>query len=243
MNLLIKLLFVSFLVIVPAVIFWPNIEQKRPPSSQIIKEDPLLKPSPIIKNYHSPSSSKKITKQETSLNFVEPTNSNIYRWVDEKGRVHFSDKPSHKSAVVYTPKQLGSISVSADIKQRVAVQEYYVKKTQVALIANDAYAKATKTKRNPIATSYKFSNTSAGQKHGYVLMSGRISGGSACKHLRVTAYAESDRGGSVHGTDDIKMVGSGSRLFEMKPKYPWSGGGTRRLQWEITSINANCLSR
>ncbi|MEA3543862.1 MAG: hypothetical protein U9R69_01425, partial [Thermodesulfobacteriota bacterium] len=110
-----------------------------------------------------------------------------------------------------------------------------------ALIANDAYARAAKVKRKLIATGYKFSNTSAGQKHGYVLISGRISGGSACRQLRVTAYATSDMGRKTHGSDDIRLAGFGSRLFEMKVRSSWNGGGQRRPQWEITKITAHCL--
>ncbi len=243
MNLFIKLLVFSSPFVFAAALFWPAVEEKIEPSPlQLIEEDPLLKPSTIIENYKPRIASKKIVKQETSSDFVKPTSSNIYRWVDEDGRVHFSDQPNHKTAVAYTPKQLGSISVSDDIRQRVAVHDYQVEKTKAALIANDAYAKVARSNRNPIAANYKFSNTSAGQKHGYVLMSGRISGGSACKQLRITAYATSDRGRSVHGSDDIRMAGSGSRLFEMKVSFGWNGGGKRRPQWEITGIDTNCLS-
>ncbi len=244
MNLFIKLLVFSFPFVLAAALFWPAIEQKIEPSSQqLIEADLLLNPSPVIENYKPRITSKKIIKQETPSIIEEPTSSNIYRWVDENGRVHFSDQPSHKAAVAYTPKQLGSISVSDDIRQRVAVHDYQVEKIKAALIANDTYAKAARSERNPIAASYKFSNTSAGQKHGYVLMSGRISGGSACKKLKVTAYATSDRGRLVHGSDDIRMAGSGSRLFEMKVDSRWNGGGKRRPQWEITNISTRCLSR
>lgn len=244
MNLLIKLLVFSFPVVFAAALFWPTIEQNLEPSPQQLPEkDPFFKPSPIIENYKPRAFSKKIVKQETSSKFVEPTGANIYRWVDGNGQVHFSDQPSHKDAVSYTPKQLGTLDVSDDIKQSVAVQEYQVEKTKAALIASDVHAKAAKAKRAPIVTSYNFSNTNAGQKHGYVLMSGRISGGSVCKQLRVTAYATSDRGRSVRGSDDIRMAGSGSRLFEMKVRSSWNGGGKRRPQWEITNISTCCLSR
>ena len=126
MNLLIKLLFVSFLVIAVAVIFWLNIEQKRPPSSQIIEEDSLLKSAPIVENYKSHNSFQEAIRQKTSPAVSKTTNSSIYRWVDENGQVHFSDQASHKGAVAYTPKQLGSINVSDDIKQRIRIDQVIV---------------------------------------------------------------------------------------------------------------------
>jgi hypothetical protein len=243
MNLLIKLLFISFLAIATAVVFWPNIEEKRPPSPQIIEEDPLLKPSPIIENYKPHSSSPKVVRQKTSSVISEKTSSGIYRWVDENGRVNFSDQPTNEDAVVYKPKKLGYIGVSDDIKQRVAVEEYRSARIVDSVIA-DSNRKATRqTATRTIAPSYKFSNASAGQKHGYVLMSGRVSGGSSCRQLRIIVHASSDRGGHASGYDDVKLSGSGSKLFEIKRKSNWNGGGNRRPQWEITSIAANCLSQ
>lgn len=243
MNLLFKLLFVSFLVIAVAVIFWLNIEQKRPPSSQIIEEDTLLKFSPIIENYQSHSSFQKAIRQKTSSAVSKTTNSSIYRWVDGNGQVHFSDQASHEDAVAYTPKQLGSINVSDDIKQRIAVDKYRVAKRTEALIVKASSSQATQAETRPAVANYIFSNTSAGQKHGYVLMSGRVSGGTACRQLRVVAYASSDEGRSVRGNDDIKMSGSGSRLFEMKVDSSWRGGGKRRPRWEISNITTHCLSQ
>ena len=244
MNVLIKLLVISFPFVFVAALFWPAIEQKSQLSSQLlIEEDPLLNPSPIIENYKPHISSKKTIKQKTVSKSPQPTRSAIYRWVDEKGQVHFSDEPSHEAAVAYTPKQLDSINVSANIKQRVAVDEYRMAQKTEKLLAETSYLQAKQTATKPAATPYQFSNTSAGQKHGYVLMSGRVSGGEACKQLRVTAYVQSDRGRLASGSDDIRISGSGSRLFEIKVSSHWKGGGKRRPQWEITNVTAYCLSR
>ena len=74
MNLFIKLLVFSFPIVFAAALFWPTIEQKIEPSSQqLIEEDPLLKPSPVIENYKPRITSKKIVKQETHSDFVKPT--------------------------------------------------------------------------------------------------------------------------------------------------------------------------
>ena len=237
MNLLIKLLFVSFLVIATAVSFWPNIEQKRPPSPQVIEEDPLLKP---IENYKSHSSSQKEIRQKPSSAVTNTTSSSIYRWVDENGQVHFSDQPSHEDAVAYTPKQLGSLDVSDDIKQRIAVDEYQLSKTKAAIIVDSSYSQASQASTKLEVDNFQFSNVSAGQKHGYVLMSGRISRGFRCKNLEVTAYASNDKGGFVRGHDVVSSRGSGSTLYEIKVGYRWNGKG-RRPQWDAGSVSAVCL--
>lgn len=240
MNLLIKLLFVSFLVSAAVVVFWPNIEQKRPPSPQLTEEDPLLKPSPIIENYKSRSSSIKALRQKASSVNSVTKSSGIYRWVDENGRVHFSDQASHEDAVSFTPKKLGVLDVSDDIKQRIAVDEYQLSKTKAELIADSSYSQASRTGTKPEVDNFQFSNVSAGQKHGYVLMSGRISRGFRCKQLEVTAYASSDKGGFVRGHDIVSSRGSGSTLYEIKVGHWWKGKG-RRPQWNAGSVSAVCL--
>ncbi|MCF6267608.1 MAG: DUF4124 domain-containing protein [Desulfuromusa sp.] len=221
MNLLIKLLIFSFPFVFAVALFWPAIEQKIQPPSQIIEDDLLLKPSAI--------SGK--------------ASSGIYRWVDENGRVNFSDQPTDEDAVPYTPKPLGYIGVSDDIKQRVAVEEYHSARIVASVIADPDRKATRQIATSAIVPNYKFSNTSAGQKHGYVLISGRVSGGSSCRQLRVSVHASSDMGGYARGYDDVKLSGSGSRLFEVKRKSSWKGGGNRRPQWEITGVEADCLSQ
>jgi len=170
------------------------------------------------------------------------TDHKIYRWVDKKGHVHFADKPNHNGAVAYTPAPLGKLSASREGKKRIAAQNRHINKMKMSLTANDHNENRLRTKYVPARTNYEFSNVSAGQKHGYVLLSGRISSHSRCQKLRVTASAKSDQGKSKRGHDNINITGFGSRLFEIKIRSSWNGS-KKRPRWEITELYAICVKR
>jgi len=236
MNLFIKLLLATFPFVVAATLFWPAGRHGDVDSPQNhISQEPLLKTSKIIEN----DKPRLDTVKHRTL-FSEPldsASSSIYRWVDDSGHVHFSDRPPVETAARYTPKELGFISVSDDIKQRIAIAE----SNAVTQKNTEASKGASGNRRIRKAKKYRFSNVSAGQKHGYVELSGRISGGVPCRQLRVTVLAKSDTHRTVRGSDDLRMSGSGSRLFEIKINSNWNGGGKRRPQWEIKQIETICL--
>ncbi len=83
---------------------------------------------------------------------------------------------------------------------------------------------------------------SARQSGDYVKFSGRISNGPTCKKLRVSAYADSNQGGTAHA---IKIVsfssGVRSKTFDGKDRYPWYKKSSPKPQWEVTSVYATCV--
>ena len=242
MNLFIKLLVFSFPFVLAGALYWPVFVEKNTPATAVIEEDPLLKPSPIIENYKPDITTLKKPKASvTSPQSAEQRpRSNIYRWVDENGRVNFSDRPLHKDAVAHDPEPIGSISVSSTVKQRLARQELQNAQLKADLLADSARTAHQKSSTSTTDVNYQFSNTSAGQKHGYVLLSGRISGGPACRSLFVRAIARSDEGGIVRGHDSVDFSGFGSTLYEMKVSSRWNGGKQRRPQWDTVSVSATC---
>lgn len=240
MNRFIKLLVISFPFVLTGALFWPVFMDKSVPETNITARDPLLTPSPIIDNYKANITKQKPYSKTNSSPQLEQSNATIYRWVDENGLVSFSDRPLSKGAVVHEPKPLGNISVSGDIKQRLARQEYQNAQLKADLLANSIQKSSKKTNSSTTESGYHFSNTSAGQKHGYVLLSGRISGGSACRALLVRATASSDKGRRVKGIDTVKFSGFGSTLYEIKVHSYWQGGKQRRPQWEPLSVSAFC---
>jgi hypothetical protein len=128
--------------------------------------------------------------------------------------------------------------VSADIQRRVDQQQLQTRRDVQQIARQSAQASASSS-----PPQYNFSNTSAGQKHGYVVISGRVSGDKACQKLVVRATARSDDGGHVSGYDDRISLGDfGSRLFEIKVNSRWNGEG-RRPYWDITRIEAYCSQR
>jgi hypothetical protein len=242
MNLLIKLLVFSFPFVLAGALLWPVFVEKSLPAKAVTEEDPLLKSSSIIENYKpdlntQKSAAKAPGYQQASEQQVE---SNIYRWVDENGRVHFSDRPLHQDAVAHDPEPFGNISVSGAVKQRLARQQLQNERLKAQLLAESARKALQQPKTSTAQENYEFSNVSAGQKHGYVLLTGRVSGGPECQNLLVKATARSDEGGRARGRDTVKLAGFGSTLYEMKIDSSWQGGKQRRPQWDTVKVTAFC---
>jgi len=138
MNLFIKLLVFSFPFVFIGALFWPVFVEKSTPAKAVIEEDPLLKPSPIIENYKPHITTQKPDIKSPSFSQIteQQPESNIYRWVDENGRVIFSDRPRHEDAEAYDPEPIGSISVSGTVKQRLARQEHQNQQLKAHLLAS-----------------------------------------------------------------------------------------------------------
>ncbi len=161
----------------------------------------------------------------------------IYKWIDSDGRIHFSDRATNSAAEEHSLKQIDYVEVSSDIKRKIAQDRAQLERMNKAAARTQRISRAT---RNIEFENYQFSNMSAGQKHGYITLSGRISGGQRCKQLRIRARAKSDVGKQVTGSQVVDYAGFGSSLFEIKQKSNWQGGG-RRPQWEMADVTAVCL--
>ena len=163
--------------------------------------------------------------------------SGIYKWIDSDGRTHFSDRATNSAAEEHSLKQLDYVEVSSDIKRKIAQDRAQQEKMNKMATLSPKVSRATRTIE---FANYQFSNMSAGQKHGYVMLSGRISGGQRCNQLRIRASAKSDVGKQVTGSQVVDYAGFGSSLFEIKQKSNWQGGG-RRPQWEMADVRAVCV--
>jgi Domain of unknown function (DUF4124) len=230
MELLLRLLIISFPFVFVGALFWPVIEDKFvspvPAVKQLETGDVLALPAQTRRTKSRPENH---TSVKTAPSHKE--DSGIYRWVDENGRVVFSDRPTNENAVAHTPTEINTIAaVVTPQPRRVASLET----PQKAITTQ----KTQHSSRSP--RDFKFPNISAGQKHGHVLLSGRVSQGFRCQRLRITATAASDRGGSIRGYDTIKSRGSGSSLYEIKVRSLWKGNG-RRPQWDAGRVSAVCL--
>ncbi len=229
MALLIRLLIASFLFVFAGALFWPVIHDRYVQLEPITEESKRDDFSVFPENNITKRLPKEVRSTEAVSNYK--SDSGIYKWVDENGRVVFSDRPTNKRAVAHTLIEIGHISaVDVPRSQRVAALGN-------STIVTKAPAAQASVRPRP---DFKFSNISAGQKHGYVLLSGRVSKGYRCKRLRVVATARSDRAGFVRDTDTVSYNGFGSALYEMKVSSRWNGNG-RRPQWDAESVSAVCL--
>jgi hypothetical protein len=236
MNVVIKFLVFSFPVVFAVTLFWPFIGADKRGTD----EEASLAYPPAVEDHTATTST--VSEQQPTSHKARPTVSSpsgIYKWTDENGTVVFSDKAVHDDAVAYTPAEIGHYGVSGDVKQRIATDQARLASLRT-FVSSSAITQQSYSSRTQ--AGYAFTNTGAGQKHKYVLLSGRISDGPACKQLKVTATARSDTGQSVRGVDEVSFDGFGSKLFEVRVRSSWDGG-SRRPQWEMVNVDARCVVR
>jgi len=109
-------------------------------------------------------------------------------------------------------------------------------------VASSATSPRQQPKRGKHITADDYTiKLSVRQSGDYVEFSGRISDGPLCKNLRVSAYADSDGGGSAHAIDVVRFSsGVRSQTFDGKYRYPWYKKSQPKPQWEVHTIYASC---
>lgn len=239
MNLFIRLMCFSFPFVFAGALFWPMIEQRffpqEPPIEQGVQEPATAISNPANQQPETTTTQPQPRQSLPKQPSPSTSGSSVYRWVDDQGRTVYSDQPLGQNAAVQQLPEIGSIGVSADIQRRVDQQQAQTRRDAQQLVSQSAQTSGSN--RPP---QYNFSNTSAGQKHGYVVISGRVSGDQACNNLIVRASAHSDRGRHISGyTDSVSIGDFGSRLFEIKVDSRWDGQGRRPI-WDITRLEAYC---
>ncbi len=232
MDLLIRLLVISFPIVFAGALFWPVIHDryvKPEPITEESKLDDFL----IFPEDNTTPRTKQLPRKVRPVedeSYYE-SDSGIYRWVDEDGRVMFSDRPTNKKAVAHTPIDIGHIS-AANLQRP----------QRVVAVANSKIVKKTSVTQpsSRHRPDFKYSNTTARQESGYIQLTGRISSGYKCKQLRVTATAKSERGRTVWGQDIVSHNGFGSCLYDIKIRSSWRGKGSRP-RWNPQEVSIRCL--
>jgi hypothetical protein len=166
---------------------------------------------------------------------ARPSSGGTYKWVDENGSLHFSDRPMSADAE--------QISISP-------INSYDQPQTRPAAVAQTSRAQqqaapavrsAQPVPRRPISAADYTITKYALQRGNDVVLSGRVSAGPACKSLHLSLRAESNKGRSVFGTTMVNNVGSGGRLYEIVRSSSYSENSGRPV-WEITNIQASCAN-
>ena len=172
-------------------------------------------------------------------------NAKIYKWVDENGSVHFSDKPYSQEAKEVRVQGTG-ISVQkseAVLKAEKAREE----KRQKEMLKQKA---ATQTKPEPAKdqsdvekditeADYRISSSVGKLGADIMSISGRISSGPRCKDMSVTATATNDNGLKATITDNVNKTNSfGSTTYEGNAKV--SGSAEDYGFWKVDSVIVRC---
>lgn len=172
-------------------------------------------------------------------------NAKIYKWVDENGSVHFSDKPYSQDAKEVNVQGTGiSIQRSeAELKAEKARKEkqQLEEKNQGATTATKP--EATKEINEGVKTiteaDYRISSGVGKLGADIISISGRISSGPRCKDMIVTATATNDNGLSGTIIDHVSKTNSyGSTVFEGNAKV--SGSADDYGFWEVKTVTIRC---
>ena len=172
-------------------------------------------------------------------------NAKIYKWVDENGSVHFSDKPYSQDAKEVNIQGTG-ISVQKSEAVLKAEKDREEKRKKEMLRKKET----TKTKLEPakdksevekVITEADYRISSSVGKLGADIMSisGRISSGPRCKDMSVTSTATNDNGLKATITDNVSKTNSfGSTTFEGNAKV--SGSAEDYGFWKVDSVIVRC---
>jgi len=166
-------------------------------------------------------------------------NAKIYKWVDENGSIHFSDKPYSQVA-----KEVKGQGTGISIQKSEAVLKAEKAREE------KRQEEATKTKPEPekdksdvekVITEADYRISSSVGKLGADIMSisGRISSGPRCKNMSVTATATNDNGLKATITDNVNKTNSfGSTTYEGNAKV--SGSAEDYGFWKVDSVIVRC---
>ena len=172
-------------------------------------------------------------------------NAKIYKWVDENGSVHFSDKPYSQEAKEVKVQGTG-ISVQkseAVIKAEKAREEKQRKEMLRQKAATQTKPESAKGQSDveKVITEADYRISSSVGKLGADIMSisGRISSGPRCKDMSVTATATNDNGLKATITDNVNKTNSfGSTTYEGNAKV--SGSAEDYGFWKVDSVIVRC---
>jgi len=172
-------------------------------------------------------------------------NAKIYKWIDENGSVHFSDKPYSQDAKEVKVQGTG-ISVQkseAILKYEKAREEERQEEMLRHKEATKTGADATKDKAGSkeVITEADYRISSGVGKLGadIISISGRISSGPRCNDMTVTAIAINDNGLRGTITDNVSKTNSyGSTIFEGNAKV--SGSAEDYGFWKVDKVTIRC---
>ena len=170
-----------------------------------------------------------------------PVQAKIYRWVDENGSVHFSDKPYSEKA------------------QEIIIQETGIELEETPAAATDEPPSATPadpeespaaSKQRAVKTEpaeikviteedYKITTTIGKLGLDLISISGRIGNGPKCYDLSVVVTATNENGLSATISDQVRKSSSfGSVTFNGTAKA--TGSAEDRGFWKVDSVTVRC---
>ena len=166
----------------------------------------------------------------------------VYKWVDENGSVHFSDKPYSKDAKEIKIQGTGITveKTEEQIKQEQLEREKKKPQEQTTKPLAPPKQKAPEQQDNIITEAdYRIKASVAKLGADMISVSGRISSGPRCKDMVITATAINDNGLSATVTAHAsKSTSHGSATFAKTAKV--SGSADDFGFWNVDTVTVRC---
>lgn len=162
----------------------------------------------------------------------------IYKWIDENGTVHFSDKAYSEDAKEIKLRE-PDITVNPSAPKK--AERQHLEPPKKSLKTKGLIAKDKQEEEDKVITEadYRIKSTVGKLGADVISISGRISSGPRCKNMTVTATAKNDNGLSGTITDQISKTNTyGSTIFEGNAKV--SGSADDFGFWEVISVTVRC---
>jgi Domain of unknown function (DUF4124) len=171
-------------------------------------------------------------------NKTSAVTADMYKWVDEKGVVHFSDSPDTADAKAVHLPPLNELSIPRRTQAMIDVQR---RQEVAAYLMNSSPPAAVLKVATRQSSDYLVERASAEQHMDYVKFTGRISGGPPCKKLAVMIYARNEQGKPISAQTSVDHAGGdfGSQLFEVSVGHKWKRTTPRDI-WTINRIDFTC---
>jgi hypothetical protein len=169
------------------------------------------------------------------LTITTTAHAQVYKWVDENGTTHFSDKPhSGKASEIDVP--LNGVTYRGPLNQRQNDQARTITTTTTTYTKK---LQAPAQQKIITADDYKIT-TSVGKLGNDVMsVSGRVGNGPTCKDMRISAYARNENGLSARVSVKTKLSSSsGSTIFQGSKKV--NGSAADRSFWKVESVSVHC---
>ena len=166
----------------------------------------------------------------------------VYKWVDENGSVHFSDKPYSKDAKEIKIQGTGITFEKTEerIKQEQLEKEKKKQQEQTRKPLAPPRQDTPEQQENIITEAdYRIKANVAKLGADIIRISGRISSGPRCKDMIITATAINDNGLSATITAQAKKSNShGSVTFSENAKV--SGSADDFGFWNVDTVTIRC---
>jgi hypothetical protein len=182
---------------------------------------------------------------------VSAAQAKIYRWVDENGSVHFSDKPYSENAqeiiIQGTGIELEEPPDTKELKQPSTADSAETPESaseqpsagKAAVPAKETVKEESIEEKIITEADYKVTTTIGKLGADLISISGRIGSGPKCYDLTVIATATNDNGLTATIKDQVRKSSSfGSVTYKGTAKAV--GSGEDRGFWKVDSVTIRC---